>query len=171
MNKTTFAALSVLLWAILFSIAIYKIYLHNNGHIIYTLDDPYIHLALANNIIQGNYGINLTEYSSPSSSIIYPFLSAFGLLIGLGEYSPLVFNTIAQILIIILISGFFWDRIAKNLSYIWAILGSLSIILSINSIGLPLTGLEQVFHVLLTTCVFWVLFNYMKKEICLGGIS
>lgn len=51
MNKTTFAALSVLLWAILFSIAIYKIYLHNNGYIIYTLDDPYIHLALANNII------------------------------------------------------------------------------------------------------------------------
>mgnify|MGYP001017862235 CR=1 FL=1 len=46
------------------------------GFFFYTLDDPYIHLALAENILRGHYGINLDEPSSPSSSIVYPFLVA-----------------------------------------------------------------------------------------------
>ena len=42
----------------------------NNGHLVYTLDDPYIHLALAENIIHGHYGVNAGEFSAPSSSIL-----------------------------------------------------------------------------------------------------
>jgi hypothetical protein len=34
----------------------------NGGHIGYTLDDPYIHLALAENIIHGDYGVNIAIY-------------------------------------------------------------------------------------------------------------
>ena len=44
------------------------------GHFVYALDDPYIHLAMAENIAHGHYGINAGEFSSPSSSIIWPFL-------------------------------------------------------------------------------------------------
>ena len=39
------------------------------GVLIYSLDDPYIHLALARTIQQGGYGINVGEWASPSSSI------------------------------------------------------------------------------------------------------
>ena len=46
------------------------------GHFIFSLDDPYIHLALAENIARGHYGINLDAPSSPSSSILWPFLLA-----------------------------------------------------------------------------------------------
>ena len=46
----------------------------NEGLFTYTLDDPYIHLRLAENISQGHYGINPSEYSAPSSSILWPFL-------------------------------------------------------------------------------------------------
>ena len=50
---------------------------YSDGSFIYTLDDPYIHLALAKNIRLGNYGINLDELSSPSPSILWPFLLFF----------------------------------------------------------------------------------------------
>ena len=46
----------------------------NGGGFSYTLDDPYIHLALAENILRGHYGVNLQEFSSPSSSVLWPFL-------------------------------------------------------------------------------------------------
>lgn len=59
----------------------------------YTLDDPYIHLSLAENLLRGHYGVNLDEVASPSSSILYPFLLACAL----GEAW--------------LISGFFWDAL------------------------------------------------------------
>jgi hypothetical protein len=48
----------------------------NGGHFTYTLDDPYIHLALAQRIHGGQYGINPGEPSAPSSSILWPFLMA-----------------------------------------------------------------------------------------------
>jgi hypothetical protein len=46
----------------------------NDGVFTYSLDDPYIHLALAKNLAHGHYGINPGELSSPSSSILWPFL-------------------------------------------------------------------------------------------------
>lgn len=46
----------------------------NDGVFVYTLDDPYIHLALAENIRAGHYGINPGEPTSPSSSVIWPFM-------------------------------------------------------------------------------------------------
>ena len=46
------------------------------NHFIFSLDDAYIHLAVAENILKGGYGINIPEYSSPSSSILFPYLLA-----------------------------------------------------------------------------------------------
>ena len=40
----------------------------------YPLDDVYIHLAMAEGIAQGTYGINPGEAASASSSILYPLL-------------------------------------------------------------------------------------------------
>ena len=39
-----------------------------DGKFFYTLDDPYIHLALSDNIFHGHYGLNAGEFSSPSNS-------------------------------------------------------------------------------------------------------
>ena len=36
-----------------------------DGHFVYAIDDPYIHLALAQNLAHGHYGINPGEASSP----------------------------------------------------------------------------------------------------------
>lgn len=42
------------------------------GHFVSTLDNPYIHLALAQNIREGLCGITLSGNAAPSSSILWP---------------------------------------------------------------------------------------------------
>ena len=68
-----------LIWAIAVFLAVVildliVIFAGNGGGFSYTLDDPYIHLALSENILRGHYGVNIQEYSSPASSIIWPIL-------------------------------------------------------------------------------------------------
>ena len=48
----------------------------NDGHLVFTLDDPYVHLALAEHLQRGHYGVNPNELSAPSSGIVWPFLLA-----------------------------------------------------------------------------------------------
>ena len=48
----------------------------NHGSLVYSLDDAYIHLALAGRIWTGTYGINAHEFAAPASSILWPFLLA-----------------------------------------------------------------------------------------------
>jgi len=69
------------------------IILHRDGGVFtYTLDDPYIHLALAQSIAHGHYGINLSEASSPSSSILWPFLLTPFSDRACNQYLPLLWN-------------------------------------------------------------------------------
>jgi hypothetical protein len=64
----------------------------DDGVFTYTLDDPYIHLALAQSLAHGHYGINMGEASSPSSSILWPFLLAPFAGRPWGLYLPLGLN-------------------------------------------------------------------------------
>lgn len=65
------------------------ILVETKGHFTYTLDDPYIHLALAKNIWLGHYGINPGEMSSPSSSLLWPFvLAPFAAIPAFFEWVP-----------------------------------------------------------------------------------
>src|SRR5207248_4211963 len=65
------------------------------GRLIYALDDAYIELSLAWNIAQGHYGINAADVSSPSSSILYPFLLAPFAWTPYLDEAPLVLNSLA----------------------------------------------------------------------------
>src|SRR6476619_2261761 len=68
------SAVALGLWGVLvLGIAVGMLALPH-GKLGYTLDDPYIHLALAERIALGHYGINLGEVTAPSSSILWPFL-------------------------------------------------------------------------------------------------
>ncbi len=55
-----------LIWALLSAIVILASIYLCDGRLIYTLDDPYIHLKVAQTILRGGYGINFSEYASPS---------------------------------------------------------------------------------------------------------
>jgi len=59
------------LWFVLCLLGLIAILVLNKGTFTYTLDDPYIHLAVAEQIASGHYGINSTEFSAPCSSAIW----------------------------------------------------------------------------------------------------
>ncbi|MDW8003043.1 MAG: hypothetical protein RMJ39_10370 [Deltaproteobacteria bacterium] len=137
----------------------------NNGFFVYTLDDPYIHLALAENILKGHYGVNTGEFSSPSSSILWPFIIAP---FSFNEHAPLFINCMVSVGIISLmikilcISVEFPNKGTFNV--ILTVLTVLFIIVT-NVIGLCFTGMEhslQMFVSLLTAYGL-ILENEMKK--------
>lgn len=67
---------------------------NNHGHIIYALDDPYIHMAAAKNLVaHGVFGVTPYSFSSASSSILWPLLlAAIYTLAGPNEITPLLLN-------------------------------------------------------------------------------
>lgn len=137
----------------------------DDGVFTYTLDDPYIHLALAANLAHGHYGINPGEASSPSSSIVWPFLLVPSAGSAWGMFLPLAWNVlfcgIAAWLLGRIVDG--WagqtranmraqDNVAK-----WRWMGKLvvavGLMLVANLAGLTFVGMEHGLQVLLAiTC-------------------
>jgi len=126
------------------------ILLLDHGHFTYTLDDPYIHLALARNIAVGHYGINASEFSAPSSSPLWPFLLApFSRLpLALYEQVPLLINFACAMGTLWLIRRLFLSQGQGIATLLAAVMG-----LVFNVYGLPFNGLEHALQVFLVVTI------------------
>jgi hypothetical protein len=118
----------------------------------YSLDDPYIHLALAERLAGGHYGINLGEVTSPSSSVIWPFLLVPGVGLSLHKHLPLAINLVAGAGVAVLlgrfVAGLSFGR--ENTVTTLQRLGLVAVlVLASNAVGLALTGMEHNLQVLL----------------------
>ena len=122
----------------------------------YTLDDPYIHLELAKNIFNGNYGINTHEFSSPSSSIIWPFILAPFSIFDWYIYAPLLLNAVFLGLTIAILLNHVLGDIEP---YLIRILTVTSIAFSLNLYGLVMTGMEHSLQVLCSSIIAFGLIN------------
>ena len=98
------ATVTVLTWLLLFAAELVASLALCDFRLIFTLDDAYIHLAVADQSISmsrsktnlsGGYGVNAGEYSSPSSSIIWPYVLALTEALRLGAFGPLLINAAA----------------------------------------------------------------------------
>ena len=70
LSRRSLVILSI--WFVLFAVELIVSINLAGGRLVFTLDDAYIHLAVADQILSGGYGVNPGEFSSPSSSIIWP---------------------------------------------------------------------------------------------------
>jgi len=129
-----------------------------HGNFTYTLDDPYIHLALSENLARfGHYGINVEEYSSASSSIIWPLLLVPFFAIGIGPYGPIVLNIPLAIVTALVLhrtiesaAEAHGGEIAR-ISWAWALLA----LLAVNGFGVIFMGMEHSLHILVTVSIMY----------------
>ncbi len=167
-RKTLWYGISFLLLLVLIELA--AILVMNRGKFIYTLDDPYIHLALAENILKGHYGINPGELSSPSSSILWPFLLAPFTALPFGELAPLLLNLLSALLCVVYLWKILQHAIpAENLEYQHRLLFFLTIflILAVNLVGLVFLGMEHTLQVLLVVMIVYYLIHVAET----GAVS
>lgn len=158
-EERPFARASSRTWLVVLLVAVVTAYaaelvavlVTTGGHFIYSLDDPYIHLALAREISHGHYGLNPDSASSPSSSALWPFLLAptarlpfagmvpLGLNLGFTCGSAWVLHT----------SFVRWAR-----PWVAAVLAGSSVY-CLNLIGVAFTGMEHSLQVVLVLTISW----------------
>jgi hypothetical protein len=131
------------------------------GEFVYSLDDPYIHLAVAEEILRGGYGVNAGEAAAASSSPIYPVVLAGLLALGMGSFGPLAL-ALAATAAALAFAVATWR--AAGLTAPPAALGRLTLVgcvflLALNVVGLAFTGME---HSLQTACALAALFGAVR---------
>ncbi len=136
----------------------------NRGFFVYTLDDAYIHLGVAENIARGEYGVNPGEFAAPSSSILWPFLLAPFSALKLDLLAPLFINVAAGIGVLLIAAHLLWQagaRLAPTRRAAAVCMTLLTLIPLLNLVGLVLTGME---HVLQTFLALLILAGLLHEQ-------
>lgn len=125
----------------------------NKGVFVFTLDDPYISMALAKNLRIGHYGVNLGEFSAPSSTIFWPFILA---MLPHLEWFPLLINVICAVLTVFVyymildISFYINDKRSRT---IFVSMLLIVLIIGTNVVGLIFTGMEHSLQLLIISMI------------------
>lgn len=138
------------------------------GHIVYAIEAPYTDLALAQQIAHGHYGLVPGESAAPASSILFPFLLAAFVPLGLGTLSPLIINTVST-----LAAGIFALLLAGECGLPLRLISparlfaiAAVVTLALNLSGLVFTGLEHSLHVALTVAYLLGLVRFVRRGHC-----
>ena len=141
----------------------------NSGLIVYTTDDAYIHLALAENILKGHYGVNLQEYSSPSSSILWPFILIPLTGFSFGYLIPLIVNTLSSLATIfiffLMIKQIFLTDSSNDSKFNkFALVFLILLIPAANLIGSAFSGMEHSLQLFFTVLIIWGLITAVQQK-------
>lgn len=109
----------------------------------YPLDDVYIHMAMAEGIASGTYGVNPGEASSAASSILYPLLLVPFAGTEMQRWMPLFWNIVGVAAV-----GALWGMVVAraNLSRVVSVLLAIIGPLALNVPGVGYTGMEHCLH-------------------------
>jgi len=161
----------------LFSVLLALILHLDQGHLSYSIDDPYIHLALAERLARGLYGLNLGEMEAPSSSILWPFLLIPGAGTPWHPFLPLAYNLVFGSLTALLMGrmarGWQWLQSGSfRVLTCWSI--ALLLVVGANLAGLAFLGMEHSLQVLLAViCAFALVEAYHGRTIpawCIAAV-
>lgn len=135
---------------------------HTEGVVSYPVDDTFIHLALAKQLaLHGVYGVSPHQFTAASSSIGWPFILAFAILIaGAKVWLPLALNAVFAVALL-----FSVDRLVIRLAPAASVLSRTLICLAVMVLTpmatLVILGMEHTAHAaaniaLLGTAVLWL---------------
>lgn len=116
------------------------------GSFYYTLDDPYIHLQLADMIgNQGHFGLHPDSTAAPSSSLLWTLWLALWARLPVGyDYVPLLTNTLILALLLRDVQGWLRHITHSPTLRVWLLI---ALIASLNLYWLTLSGMEQLAQV------------------------
>ncbi len=142
-----FAACGLFLAALAF--ALRRVFQDNDGTLVYSLDDAYIHMAIAKNIAQhGLWGCTPFHFSSSSSSLLWTALLGVAyFLTGVRDSTPLILNSVFALLTLAIADRYLarWGASAGLRAT-----ALLALVIAGPLPGLVLLGMEHILHVLLT---------------------
>ncbi|MCX6779261.1 MAG: hypothetical protein NTU97_03450 [Candidatus Magasanikbacteria bacterium] len=131
----------------------------NQGHLIYALDDSYIHMSMAKNFAQyGIWGVDRYGFSSSSSSLLWTLLlSLIYFLFGANEITPFILNFIFGTSLVLGIYFILKKHLSHSLSLFFILL---SIIFFTPLPSLIFSGLEHTMHAVIS-----LFFIYLSAKI------
>jgi hypothetical protein len=136
----------------------------NGGEFSYALDDAYIHLALAEQLRSGHYGLTPNVTSSPSSSVIWPFLLAPLAGTPLFEWAPLLLNVASCLGFTGALYVLFWKVGAvRNGALPGALPCTVLVVLATNAVPTVFLGLEHSLQLFLIALTGLGLFNFVEQ--------
>jgi hypothetical protein len=154
---------SVLILALLLWLVLAVSLSHNQGHLVYALDDAYIHMAMARNFSQyGVWGVTRYGFTSSSSSILWTLLlSLTYYLFGVSELAPLAWNVLLAVLVLWAAYAILnWYKLPPALKFA----ALLAIIFLVPLPTLILSGLEQNLQTLLALLVTFLAARTLCSE-------
>lgn len=136
----------------------------NDGNFVYPLDDSYIHMAMAKNLIQhGTWGVTPGEFTSSSSSPFWTLLIAFGfLLLGIHDWIPLLFATLSGVGLLFAADQFLRGNTVGHFRR------AVILLLIVVTGALPsllFSGLEHAFHALVTLLFLLAAGRWLEGEV------
>ena len=146
-HPSRFVALSILVTLVLFAALQASALWHTGGVFEYPLDDVYIHLAVAENIGAGGYGVNAGEFTSAASSPLYPLLLLPVVPPEIQRFLPLFWNIVGLIALawlwaLILIEAGYEQPRFRSVGYLLAMAGP-AVVLGVTT---AYVGMEHVLH-------------------------
>ena len=147
-----------------FFVILWMTFVQTGGYYEYPLDDPYIHLAMSEQIAKGGYGVNAGEYASAASSILFPFLLAPFASLSWHWLTPLLWGVFG-----LAASCFVWGRVTGHLALrapditktylaLLALLGPLFL----HLVGVSLQGMEHGLQVMAAMMVAYGLIRFAQ---------
>jgi hypothetical protein len=150
--------LSLLLWLIL-AVSLSR----NQGHLVYALDDAYIHMAMARNVSHyGVWGVTRYGFTSSSSSLLWTLLlSLTYYFLGVSQIAPLLVNLLLAVLVLLVADAILgWYKVRRALTFV----ALLAIIFLTPLPALILAGTEQILQTLLAMLVTFVAAQVISGE-------
>lgn len=138
-------------------------YWANDRHVVYALDDSYIHMAIAKNLVQHRtFGITPNEFSSSSSSPLWTsLLAALYYLFGPTEWLPLLLNYLCGAAAVFIIWRFGLDAGMKGLRL--GLLLAASILLT-PMVPIAFTGMEHLLHLCAVVLLIYFLWRLLGDD-------
>ena len=133
----------------------FKVLRYTNGVFMYPFDDTFIHLQIAKNLTQGNWGIN-GEFASASSSLLYTIILTIFRFVSSSTLIPFIVNCLAGIAIVWFLHLWLQKHLVSPLAQ-----GAI-MLLSFFMTPLPLmviTGMEHTFQ-----CLFSFIFIFYFSD-------